>query len=122
MLRTPGNAIAAVARARGERTRKACERSAPDLHFAFEQDLIAVEYFFADHLHERQNILSRAARVRDDEVGVLLADFRATDAAALEAGLIDQRAGAEAARILENASGILGVQRLRVPLIHPDFL
>ena len=58
----------------------------------------------------------------DDEIGVLGADFGAADAHAFEAGLIDQGAGAEAARIFEDAAGILGVQRLGVPLVHPDFL
>ena len=58
----------------------------------------------------------------DDEVGVLLADLRAADPKALERRLIDQRAGAEAARVLEDAAGVLGVQRLAVLLVHPDLL
>src|SRR4029077_313963 len=57
-----------------------------------------------------------------DEVGVLVADFCAADAEALQPGLVDEGTGAEASRIFENAAGVFGVEGLAVALEHPDFL
>src|SRR5688500_14180322 len=75
------------------------EPSSPDLHFALEQDLVLVVHLLADQLDEPQHVVGRAPGVGDDEVRVLRADLRAADAEALQPRLVDQRAGAEPARV-----------------------
>src|SRR5438552_17763655 len=92
----------------------------PNLYFAFQQNLVFLVNLFANDLDQLVNILAARTLVGDDEVGVLGAYFRAADLQALESRLIDQSAGAEAARILEDASGVLAVERLGIFFVHPD--
>ena len=53
-----------------------------------------------------------APLVGDDEVGVPVAHFGLAIAGILQSGLVDQHAGAHAARVLEDAAGALVSQRL----------
>src|SRR4051812_17417519 len=74
-------------------------RLGPDLHFAFEMNLVLLENPFPNDLDQLEHIVCLCSRVGDDEIGVLLADFSPADLEALQAGLIDERARAEPARI-----------------------
>src|SRR4051794_31673979 len=81
----------------------------PNLHFALEMDLVLIPDLLADDLHELHHVVGFRARVGHDEVRVLVAHLSAADAKTLEPRLVDQRAGAEPAGVLEDAPAVLGV-------------
>ena len=85
------------------------------LDFQLEVDAQAVVDLAADQVDQSQHVLAGALGLGDDEIGVPIADHRAADAGPLQAGLLDQLAGAGAAGILEDAAGALVAHRLRRP-------
>src|SRR5437868_591606 len=88
--------------------------SRPNLHFTLQHELVLLVDFFPDDLDELHHVVGQTPRIGDDEIGVLGADFSAADPQTLQPGLVDQRAGAEAARVFENTAAVLGVEWLAV--------
>ena len=93
-----------------------------------QEDAVCVGHLPVDLLHESADVVSAAARVRLDEVGVLRRHLRCADAESLRPGQVDEAAGGVAGRVGEHgacvrASGLvlppppddLGQESLPVP-------
>lgn len=93
----------------------------PDLDFTLQLDAQAFGHAGFDDADQFQHFrpLRRAGKYK---IRMPVADFGLADAGAFESGLLDQHAGAYAARIAENTAGTLVAQRLARLFDDPLFL
>src|SRR5262249_32796635 len=111
----PPSSATAAPRPRGATAtaRRFCPLPAsPHADFQLQLDAESFLHASAHQVDETQHIAGRAAGMRDEEGGVALAGFRATNARLDQAGLLDQGGGTQAAWILEDAPGGLIGKRL----------
>src|SRR6516225_3759417 len=94
-------------------TSTAGARLLPDLDFEFQIDSELLGDFRAGQIDQPMHILRRGAGMRDDEIGVAIAEFGLADPRPFEPRLVDQPARAHPARILENTAGGLKGEGLR---------
>src|SRR4051812_3878675 len=91
----------------------------PDRDLALQLDVEAFLDAAAHQVHEAEHVAGAGAGLHHDVVGVAVADLGAADARPRQAGLLDHRRGAEAARVLEDAARRLEAERLRRLALDP---
>src|SRR5262245_13697878 len=98
---------AAGARRRGfpQRRTTNCVPASPKSDLQLQLDVEPFLDATADEVNQAEHVACRGPRVGDDEVVVALADLRAADARAAQAGLLDERVGPQAARVPEHPAG-----------------
>src|SRR5579864_1825629 len=116
---------------RGERTTRSAVRTirnllelADQLQLGLELDPRILAHHPLDLAEQGIDVVRAGVVFRHDEIGVDLADARATDLHTLPADLLDEPRGVIARRVLEDAAAVRKVERLRSPppllrLVHP---
>src|SRR5205085_1111782 len=91
----------------------------PQRNLELQLDVKLLEHPAADEVDEPEHVAGGGALLADDEVGVAVADLGGADVHADQAGLFDEGAGAEAARIREDARRRLKAVRLARLALDP---
>src|SRR5882757_2708615 len=89
----------------------------PNLEFVLQLDRQSFADPSAEVVDQAEDVVTRPLFIDDDVIVVPVGDFGAADFRTLEAGLLDQIAGAQPLRIFEDQAGRLMVERY-LRLLH----